>query len=254
MSSEQICSETISAVSGAISKVLAGFSGYVKKDRRVEKGGNYNYASEAAFIDAIRPLFVGAGLIVQMVDMERELSEFTTKYGAVMQVTRVRVAYRIIHAPSGEWLRFVTIGEGMDVGDKSGNKAMTGAYKYLLREMCITATGDDPDRERPEEERPEPSRPQHRKTHAPSAPPVISEANKALAEYGAKNKSDADALCRVATEQADGSVAVQTVAAMRQSPALAEAVLAGLRKAESDLGSKAEVLAVARRYADGGAS
>jgi hypothetical protein len=155
MTIDTVCSDSVTAVAGAISSVMSDFSGYVQKDKRVEKGGNYTYASEAAFIDAVRPLIVKHGLVVQMVNMERECSDFTTKYGAVMQVTRVRVVYRIVHAPSGEWLRYMTIGCGMDTGDKADNKAMTGAYKYLWREMCITATGDDPDRERLEDVRPD---------------------------------------------------------------------------------------------------
>ena len=35
-------------------------------------------------------------------------------------------------------------GEGSDTGDKASNKALTGAYKYALRQTFCIETGDDP--------------------------------------------------------------------------------------------------------------
>ena len=198
MSLDAISSPEVTDVAGAISAVLGDFSGYVQKDGRITKGGNYSFASEVAFIDTLRPLVVKHGLIVQMIDMVPEVSTFTTKYGAQMNVTRVRVVYRIVHAASGQWLRFVTLGEGMDTGDKSGNKAMTGAYKYLWRQMGIVATGDDPDRSRPEHEEPrrEPQRREPPRQQRPTAPTPADRALnytvELLEESGVQSDDDAN--------------------------------------------------------------
>lgn len=235
-------------------RAVMGDVGYVQKvgqitDNRGKK--MYNFAGEVAMLRALRPSMLERGLCMFPVGCELfETHEILDgKYGKkTSRTVRVVSTYRLAHE-SGEFVDIQVAGEGQDSGDKAAAKAMTIALKYAIRQTFLIETGDDPDESRPEREFHDERGVLHQPQHDP-----VALANKALVAYGAKNKSDADALCRVATEQADGSVAVQTVAAMRQSPALAEAVLAGLRKAESDLGSKAEVLAVARRYADGGAS
>src|SRR5262249_36903978 len=38
------------------------------------------------------------------------------------------------------------LGEASDAGDKAAPKALTGAYKYFLRQTFLIETGDDPDR------------------------------------------------------------------------------------------------------------
>jgi hypothetical protein len=107
--------------------------GYVQK--QMPKGGyggvNYTYAGEAALVAAIRPHCVEHGIIVHPHE--------------VAHVEKDVMVYRFAHAPSGTFIDIPVTGEGADVGDKSANKALTGAYKYALRQTLLIETGDDPD-------------------------------------------------------------------------------------------------------------
>lgn len=121
-----------------------------------------------------------------------------------------------------------------------------------LRLQCEALNDDDGNSSSGRQPKPPARKPASKPTPAPE-PSVIDAARGMLADYGAKSAAEADALCRLATEQADGSVAVQSVAAMRKSPALAEAVVAGLGWALKDLGSREAVMKSAKGYMDGSA-
>lgn len=118
--------------------------GYVQKT----KGGNlqYKYVGEVALIKAIRPHFVEHGIVVHPHEVkELHQDAYTTRSGAIMNRTTVVTSCRFAHAPSGTFIDVGVTGEGADVGDKSANKALTGAYKYALRQALMIETGDDPD-------------------------------------------------------------------------------------------------------------
>lgn len=51
------------------------------------------------------------------------------------------------YAEDGSSVSSVTIGEAMDSGDKSMNKAMSTAYKYALMQIFCIPTADDKDTE-----------------------------------------------------------------------------------------------------------
>ncbi|NLL64171.1 MAG: single-stranded DNA-binding protein, partial [Ruminococcaceae bacterium] len=70
--------------------------------------------------------------------------EITTK-GGTSRIMNISVTYHVIDADSGEFLEVQTLGEGMDNGDKTAYKAMTGAFKYAQRQAFMIPTGDDPD-------------------------------------------------------------------------------------------------------------
>ena len=58
------------------------------------------------------------------------------------------MAYTFTDENSPEEITARVAGEGLDVGDKSSYKAMTGALKYALLQSFLLATGDDPEDER----------------------------------------------------------------------------------------------------------
>lgn len=120
--------------------------GYVQKTRSQEGGVNYKYAGEAALIEALRPAMVTAGIYMHVTEAPDVFREtYTTSNGKPMNRTAIRLKVRFTHAPSGTSIDTEAWGEGSDVGDKSTPKAMTGAYKYALRETFCIETGDDPD-------------------------------------------------------------------------------------------------------------
>lgn len=127
----------------AIGKVYAKV-GYVQKTRT--QGLNYSFAGERDLIEALRPALVDEGIYMHVAavnDLRQEM--FTTKNGTPMCRATLVATVRFTHSASHTWIDVVAGGEGMDSGDKALPKAMTGAYKYALRQTFCIETGDDPD-------------------------------------------------------------------------------------------------------------
>lgn len=119
--------------------------GYVQKQKA--GGLQYTFAGEPALIRAIRPHMVKVGLFVYPSSMiELTAEPFTSKKGAVINVSKLAAIYCFHHAPSDTKFFVSVIGKGMDSGDKDSNKAMTAAFKYALRQTLMIETGDDPDK------------------------------------------------------------------------------------------------------------
>lgn len=127
----------------AINAIMAEV-GYVQKTR--SGGLNYTFAGEAALIAALRPAMVEHAVymsVANITDIHR--GEYTTAKGSVMQIVDLSATVRFTHAPSATSIDVVALGSGADTGDKASNKALTGAYKYALRQTFCIETGDDPD-------------------------------------------------------------------------------------------------------------
>lgn len=141
----------MSAIHEAIHKVMDEV-GYVKKSRA--QNLNYSFAGEAALISALRPSMVEHGLYMTVSKIHTITREnYTTKNGTAMVNTVIHASVRFTHV-SGESFEVDAVGEGSDSGDKSANKAMTGLYKYALRQTFCIETGDDPDKTASEERKP----------------------------------------------------------------------------------------------------
>lgn len=122
--------------------------GYVQKNGKVSVGGGYRYAGEADLIAALRPAMNEHQVTVSVHALESSVSRNVIKKQngeALVSSVSVRATVRFTHAPSGSFIDVQAIGEGNDNGDKASYKAMTGAYKYALRQTFCIETGDDPD-------------------------------------------------------------------------------------------------------------
>jgi hypothetical protein len=121
---------------------------YVRKHQPSDGGGlNYSYLSEEVLVEAMHAAFLRHGLTVTPTGVQVvHVGQFKTVRGVSMNHSIVVVTYRTTHAQSGLTEDGAAVGEAMDTGDKSIPKAMTIAYKYLLRESFLIPTGDDPDR------------------------------------------------------------------------------------------------------------
>lgn len=118
--------------------------GYVQKTKTA--GLNYSYAGEAALIQALRPSMVEHGIYVSVSKIHNvQREQYTTAKGTAMVNTVINGVVRFTHV-SGDFVDVESGGEGSDAGDKSLNKAMTGMYKYALRQTFNIETGDDPDK------------------------------------------------------------------------------------------------------------
>ena len=114
---------------------------YLQKDGNVAfKQTNYNYLSEEKITANVRNAMIAHRLIMFPVNCCQVLSE--------PEFDEIIMTYRIVDIDLPEsFIEVKTKGCGYDKGDKKSYKAMTGAFKYAMRQTFMISTGDDPDKE-----------------------------------------------------------------------------------------------------------
>jgi hypothetical protein len=140
-------SDTTKPASNLASAKLAVMAAvpYVRKHKAEHL--NYSFAGEADLIASLRPAMLANGLTVAPIGVAvLEQGRYQTLKGGLLNHVVAAVTYRLTHAPSGESEDCQVLGEASDAGDKAAPKALTGAYKYFLRQTFLIETGDDPDR------------------------------------------------------------------------------------------------------------
>lgn len=93
-------------------------------------------------------------------------------------------------AEDGSSVSSTTIGEAMDTGDKSMNKAMSTAYKYALMQIFCIPTEEDKDTENQTHEIAPKNTPI--RDDVPQTPSKSTKTSKTLAEYIAEIKQEKD--------------------------------------------------------------
>ena len=133
----------------AISKCMEEI-GAVGKDA-VNKQQGFKYRGIDAVMNAINPALVKNHVFIVPEVLEQERQERTTNKGAVLIYSICRIKYTF-YAEDGSSIEAITVGEGMDSGDKATNKAMAIAFKYACFQVfCIpTEEMKDPDSETPD--------------------------------------------------------------------------------------------------------
>lgn len=134
--------------SGVLAACLGvmGDLAYIRKANQDKKGVTYTFLAEADIVGKLHPLFVWHGLVIQPIECSFAHNEvYHTANAKPMNLVRVVIKYRIAHAPTGTDLIVCALGESYDSADKATGKAMTSAYKYVLRQSFLIETGDDPD-------------------------------------------------------------------------------------------------------------
>lgn len=118
--------------------------------------GKYKYNQKQDFkfrgiddvMNALKPILTKNKIftVPQVLEQTREIKG--TAKGGELRYSLLRIAFRF-YATDGSFVEAVTLGEGMDSGDKASNKAMAIAYKYALFQVfCIpTEEMTDPDGE-----------------------------------------------------------------------------------------------------------
>lgn len=123
--------------------------GAIGKDRKNEQQ-RFKFRSIDDIYNRLQPLLAKHGVFSapQVLEMEHETGK--TAKGGTMFHLWCRVQYTFF-AEDGSSVEVVTIGESMDSGDKSGNKAMAAAHKYALSQVFSIPYEDmDPDEFTPE--------------------------------------------------------------------------------------------------------
>lgn len=112
---------------------------------------NYDYATEADFVNALRPLLLKHGLSMSLIDnsvigVMPLLKDDGKHTGKIL--TTVQSTYSIVSVDNPkDYIQVKGCGQGADNGDKGVYKAITGAKKYVIANAFMISTGDDPEKE-----------------------------------------------------------------------------------------------------------
>lgn len=129
--------------------------GAVGKDA-VNKQQGFKYRGIDAVMNAINPALVKNHVFIVPEVLDQQRQERTTNKGTVLIYSICRIKYTF-YAEDGSCIEAVTVGEGMDSGDKATNKAMAIAFKYACFQVfCIpTEEMKDPDEETQDQVKPQ---------------------------------------------------------------------------------------------------
>lgn len=130
-----------------INKVMSEV-GFVGKDSKNQSQG-FKYRGIDAVMNALNPALVRNGIFVVPTVLEQTREERTNSKGTTLLYSILKIRFRY-YAEDGSYVDSVTIGEGMDSGDKASNKAMSVAFKYsLFQTFCIPTEElmEEPDKE-----------------------------------------------------------------------------------------------------------
>jgi hypothetical protein len=115
----------------------------VAKDRKNSQQG-YNFRGIDDMYNALAPLLSKYGLAIVPRVLAREQVERSTKTGGALFYTTVDVEFDFVSVHDGSKHTAKVFGEAMDSADKSTNKAMSAAYKYVVMQtFCIPTEGDN---------------------------------------------------------------------------------------------------------------
>lgn len=128
----------------AIAAVLSDV-GAVGKDGQ-NAFDKYRYRSIDAVMNAMHPAMAKYGVFVMPEVLEQSREERGSRNGGVLIYSVIKVRYTF-YAEDGSSLTATVIGEGMDKGDKSVNKAMSAAFKYALFQVFCIPTDEFSDSE-----------------------------------------------------------------------------------------------------------
>ena len=121
-----------------MNKVMADIGAIAKSHKAsMGKGGAYMFRGIDDVYKAVNKAMVEhkVGCFPELLDLKREQKQ--TSGGATALYTIVTMKYKFTYV-DGTCIDVVTVGEAMDFGDKSCNKAMSAAQKYaFFQTFCI---------------------------------------------------------------------------------------------------------------------
>lgn len=137
----------------SITKIMEDIPAIGKDQTNKTQGFKYRGIDDV--MNALQPLLSKNKVFIVPQILEQNREERTTNKGGNLIYSICKIKY-IFYAEDGTSVEAITIGEGMDSGDKATNKAMAIAMKYALFQVfCIpTEEMKDPDGETPEGSKP----------------------------------------------------------------------------------------------------
>lgn len=133
--------DTTPAIYAAMVGVM-GDVGHVAKTKNNTQQG-YKFRGIDDIYAALQGPLVKHGVFCVPTVLEQTVRERESHKGGTLIYTTLKVSHRF-YAKDGSSVEAVTVGEAMDSGDKSSNKAMSAALKYAFLEVfCIPTEGDN---------------------------------------------------------------------------------------------------------------
>jgi len=167
---------------------MVGEIGAITKDKRNTQGTGYNYRGIDDVMNALNPLLAKHQVFIVPEALDKTREERASRSGGNLIFTSITMRYTF-YAVDGSSVSAVVVGEGMDSGDKSTNKAMAVAMKYAMFQVFCIPTEEmvDPDAETPPPSVPKrdaasavekatPTQPPAATSNAPSRKSLIAEA------------------------------------------------------------------------------
>ena len=130
--------EAIASITAALSKTG------IAKGHKTQQGGGASFAFRGIddVLNALSPLLAENKLCIFPRITNRATVERQTKSGGALFYTTVDAEFDFVSAVDGSKHTAATIGEAMDSGDKSTNKAMSIAFKYcVFLTFCVPIEG-----------------------------------------------------------------------------------------------------------------
>jgi hypothetical protein len=107
----------------------------------------YKFRGIDDVLNAMAPILASRGVLIIPSVKNYETKQVPTAKGGVQNHTTILVEYTL-YDTEGDSVHHMAVGEAMDRGDKSINKAMSAAFKYFLfQAFCIPLQGQDADGE-----------------------------------------------------------------------------------------------------------
>ena len=134
----------------SITKIMEEVPSIGKTQRNKTQGFMYRGIDDV--MNALQPLLAKNKVFIVPEILEQTREERTTSKGGNLIYSICKIKYKF-YAEDGSSVEAITIGEGMDSGDKATNKAMAIAMKYTLFQVFCIPTDEmkDPDSETPEQ-------------------------------------------------------------------------------------------------------
>jgi hypothetical protein len=128
-----------------IPKVMQEVGPISKRQKNQQQG--YAFRGIDDMYNAIQPIFAQHGVFVVPEVLEQQREDRPTRDGKGTLIYTMLKVRHTFYALDGSNVAAVTVGEAMDSGDKSSNKAMSAAMKYALIEVLAIPTEGDNDTE-----------------------------------------------------------------------------------------------------------
>jgi len=119
--------------------------GVIGKDR-TNTMQNYKFRGIDDMYNALNEHLSAEGIFITSKVIEKQREERPSKNGGVLLYSILTMEFEFF-AEDGSSVKSTTVGEAMDSGDKSMNKAMSTAYKYALMQIFCIPTEEEKDTE-----------------------------------------------------------------------------------------------------------